>query len=74
MERGGVGPLAEDDRVAILAENDDMGAAGLRVLGMAFAERPAAEVDRQPTLCWLGLVGLADYDSTAHAGADRLLP
>ena len=48
MERGAVGPLTEDDRAAILAENDDMGAAGLLVLGMAFAERPAAEADHQP--------------------------
>ena len=60
MDRGAIWPLTEDDRAAILAENDNMGAAGLRVLGMAFAERPAAEADHQPTLCWLGLVGLAD--------------
>jgi P-type Ca2+ transporter type 2C len=60
MERGAVGPLTDADRAAILAENDDMGAAGLRVLGMAFAEHPAAEANHQSTLCWLGLVGLAD--------------
>jgi hypothetical protein len=39
MESGGYQPLAEAERAAILAENDRMGAAGLRVLGMAFAER-----------------------------------
>jgi Ca2+-transporting ATPase len=60
MENGGYQPLNEADRAAILAENDQMGAAGLRVLGMAYKERPAGEVDDHDGLCWLGLVGLAD--------------
>ena len=59
IEDGGCQPLTEADRVAVLAKNDQMGAAGLRVLGMAFAER-AAEVNQHEGLCWLGLVGLAD--------------
>jgi P-type Ca2+ transporter type 2C len=60
MENGGCTSLSQTDRAAILAENDRMGAAGLRVLGMAYAERPAGEVDDHDGLCWLGLVGLAD--------------
>ena len=60
MENGGCQPLNEADRAAIFAENDQMGAAGLRVLGMAYAERAATEVDRHDGLCWVGLVGLAD--------------
>jgi Ca2+-transporting ATPase len=61
MENGGCRPLSEADRAAIFAENDQMGAAGLRVLGMACAERSATEVvPHDDGLCWLGLVGLAD--------------
>jgi P-type Ca2+ transporter type 2C len=60
IERGSCQPLTDADRAAILAENDQMGAAGLRVLGMACAERPLAEVDGREGVCWLGLVGLAD--------------
>jgi Ca2+-transporting ATPase len=60
MENGRCTSLSKSDRAAILAENDRMGAAGLRVLGMAYAERPAGDVDDPDRLCWLGLVGLAD--------------
>jgi P-type Ca2+ transporter type 2C len=60
LENGGCQPLNEAERAAILADNEQMGTAGLRVLGMAYAERPAGEADDHKRLCWLGLVGLAD--------------
>jgi P-type Ca2+ transporter type 2C len=60
IERGSCQPLTGADRAAILAENDQMGAAGLRVLGMACAERPLAKAEGHEGVCWLGLVGLAD--------------
>jgi P-type Ca2+ transporter type 2C len=60
IENGAFQPLTAAERRAILNENDQMGAAGLRVLGMAFAERESVEVDHKKGLCWLGLVGLAD--------------
>jgi P-type Ca2+ transporter type 2C len=60
MERGACWPLTDADREAVCAENDRMGDAGLRVLGMAYREGAASEVDQHGGLCWLGLVGLAD--------------
>ena len=60
IENGACRPLTEPERAAISVENDQMGAAGLRVLGMAYAERTAAEVAHHNGLCWLGLAGLAD--------------
>jgi Ca2+-transporting ATPase len=60
LENGACRPLTDSEREAIGSENDKMGAAGLRVLGLAFAEHPAAVRRRKNGLCWLGLVGLAD--------------
>jgi P-type Ca2+ transporter type 2C len=60
MEHGHRRSLTEVDREAVCAENDRMGDAGLRVLGMAYTEGTASEVDPRGGLCWLGLVGLAD--------------
>jgi Ca2+-transporting ATPase len=59
MEGDGCRPLSEADREAICAGNDGMGEAGLRVLGMAYAERDDSK-HHHGGLCWLGLVGLAD--------------
>ena len=60
MDNGGCQQLTQAERNAIAAENGRMGAAGLRVLGMGFAERESIEGDSKNGLCWLGLVGLAD--------------
>jgi P-type Ca2+ transporter type 2C len=60
MEHGRSRRLTEADREAVRAENDRMGDAGLRVLGMAYREGAASDEDPHGGLCWLGLVGLAD--------------
>jgi P-type Ca2+ transporter type 2C len=60
MEHGVCRPLTDADRDAVCAENDRMGDAGLRVLGMAYQEGAESEVNHPGGLCWLGLVGLAD--------------
>ena len=65
-------------RRSIQADNRAMGEAGLRVLGVAYAEtgpqRPASSVvvgaDGGRRLCWAGLVGLMD---PIRQGADDLL-
>ncbi len=55
-------PLTEADRSCILAENDEMAGAALRVLGIAYRElktmERGARVERD--LVWLGLVAMAD--------------
>jgi Ca2+-transporting ATPase len=66
---GGVrSPLDDNLRAIVMAQNDDMAAQQLRVLGFAFAmdsaasarARGAEDHARQTPLVWLGLVGLAD--------------
>lgn len=60
LQEAGVVPLSEDDRAAILQENDLMGGEALRVLGFAYLEAPdIADLD-SPRLVWAGLAGLAD--------------
>jgi P-type Ca2+ transporter type 2C len=55
-------PLTEADRSRIVAENDEMAGAALRVLGIAYRELKTIEqgtrVERD--LVWLGLVAMAD--------------
>ena len=63
----GVVPLSDGQRSSLLAANDEMAAAGLRVLGVAsrdFSE-PAAQVstlvaDAESSLTIIGLVGIID--------------
>lgn len=55
----GMRQLRDDEREAILAQNRQMAARQLRVLGFAFAQADGAALGAGP-LCWLGLVGLAD--------------
>lgn len=57
MDDDGVHRLSGRRRRDILAENDEMMAQGLRILGFAYDQR---QDDRQHGLIWLGLVGLAD--------------
>lgn len=59
------GPLTEEQRQKILAENDQMASKGLRVLGFAYkplAQIPAEGSDEtsEQNLVWLGLVGMLD--------------
>lgn len=52
-------PLLEEDKAAVIAENDRMAAQGLRVLG--FAYRIVHQGQAEPEdLVWLGLVGMED--------------
>ncbi len=54
-------PISEADRLRILAENDRMAGAALRVLGIAYRELPAegrSQIERD--LVWLGMVAMAD--------------
>jgi Ca2+-transporting ATPase len=53
-------PLTEDDRHAILADNERMAGAALRVLGLAWGETEDGAVTPGDGLTWLGLVGMAD--------------
>ena len=54
-------PLSEDDRRSIRRQNERMAGDALRVLGMAYAERPRTELEPLGAdLVWLGLEGLAD--------------
>jgi Ca2+-transporting ATPase len=66
-------PLSETDRSCIVAENDKMAGAALRVLGIAYCELKTVErhahVDRD--LVWLGLVAMADPIRNGVADAIR---
>jgi Ca2+-transporting ATPase len=57
MDDDGPRRLSNQHRQDILAQNDDMMAQGLRILGFAFDQRPD---EQERSLVWLGLVGLAD--------------
>lgn len=61
QSQGRILPLDADRRAAILADNDNMAAQQLRVLGFAWRQTPQqTPADNPPALIWLGLVGLAD--------------
>ncbi len=66
--------LTLKSRAAILAENQKMARAGLRVLGLAYAERgkngATAQSMEGQDFVWLGIVGLAD---PARQGAAAVL-
>jgi Ca2+-transporting ATPase len=55
-------PITEADRRRILSENDQMAAAALRVLGVAYQEmKTMPECDQiERDLIWLGMVAMAD--------------
>jgi Ca2+-transporting ATPase len=56
----GVAPLDAAERRRIAARETVIAARGLRVLGLAYAERAADEAPRYDDLIWVGLVALAD--------------
>lgn len=56
---GGEQPLDDVVRAQVIAQNEEMAARQLRVLGFAFAEDRADTV-RHASLVWIGLIGLAD--------------
>jgi Ca2+-transporting ATPase len=61
LHQGVVRPLSDEVRRSIRRQNERMAGDALRVLGMAFAERSAAEpAPVEDGLCWVGLMGLAD--------------
>jgi Ca2+-transporting ATPase len=53
-------PLTSDQRQAIVAENERMAQAGLRVLGVAYGYSSQKDDWVETPLVWLGLVALAD--------------
>lgn len=55
---GGQVPLGDEDREAILAENERLAAQALRVLGVAYALEDGGTPP--PGYVWLGLIGMAD--------------
>ncbi len=65
LTAAGIVPLTEEQRHAILAENDRMASQGLRVLGFACraiteVPPPGTEETWEQQLIWLGLVGMLD--------------
>lgn len=56
--RGAIRTLAESDLATVEAENGRMAGRALRVLGVAYAERPRGHGSEE--LVWLGLVGMTD--------------
>jgi Ca2+-transporting ATPase len=53
-------PLTPDQRQAIVAENERMAQAGLRVLGVAYGYPSRKDNWTETPLVWLGLVAMAD--------------
>ncbi len=53
-------PLTPDHRQAIMAENERMAEAGLRVLGVAYGYPSQKDTWTETPLVWLGLVAMAD--------------
>jgi Ca2+-transporting ATPase len=53
-------PIRADDRASIERENERMAGAGLRVLGVAFAEGSDVDLDPSVALTWAGLVAISD--------------
>ncbi|QQE65886.1 ATPase [Leptolyngbya sp. BL0902] len=53
-------PLTPDQRQAIVAENERMAQAGLRVLGVAYGYPSKKDDWAETPLVWLGLVAMAD--------------
>ncbi len=53
-------PLTEDDAAALIADNDTMAAAALRVLGVAFHKSGDGTPADEDGYVWLGLVGMTD--------------
>jgi len=61
VKNGEIGPLGEEDRERIEAENDSMAGDALRVLGIGFSlQASEGDCDEYNDLTWLGLVGMAD--------------
>jgi len=64
LDTNGPRPLTTEDRAAILAENEAMAGAALRVLGLAGKDLPpdflANEADLETGLTFLGLAGMMD--------------
>jgi Ca2+-transporting ATPase len=56
----GARPLTDEDRAAILAQNESLAREGLRVLGVARGVGLTLESGEPHQLEWLGLVGLRD--------------
>jgi P-type Ca2+ transporter type 2C len=59
---GGVGVMSEDARQRALTTNEELAAAALRVLGLAYRELPAGwgDADLTRELIYVGLVGMID--------------
>jgi P-type Ca2+ transporter type 2C len=54
-------PFSADDAAMVAAENESMAGEGLRVLGLAYANRGDGDgLGPKNGLCWLGLVGMTD--------------
>lgn len=60
LDPAGILGLTAQMRQDIIAENDRMAGEGLRVLGVAYGQTAAPDLDQSVPLIWLGLVALAD--------------
>jgi Ca2+-transporting ATPase len=70
QRNGGKRALKDEEREAILRENEHMAGRALRVLGFAYALSENDSLDAPVELVWLGLVGMAD---PVREGVGRLI-
>ncbi len=62
LKDGEAVPLTEVDKLVLEIENESMAGKALRVLGAAYAQMDGSgiQVNPEPDLIWLGLIGMAD--------------
>jgi Ca2+-transporting ATPase len=64
----GLEPMGKEQRDAILKQNEEWAAVGLRVLGVAYAEVEPSSDSEAAALIWLGLVAMSDPPRPGVAG------
>lgn len=60
QDQRGFHPINDDFRASVINRNNEMAGDALRVLGVAYAEKPIQDEEAPVHLTWLGLVGMAD--------------
>lgn len=71
QDQGGIHPIDDAFRSSVISINNQMAGDALRVLGVAFAEKPIKE-EEPAHLTWLGLVGMTDPLRTGMPDLMRL--
>lgn len=72
QDKGGIHPIDDAFRTSVININNQMAGDALRVLGVAYAEKPMKDEETPAHLTWLGLVGMTDPLRTGMPDLMRL--